>query len=160
MKARWSVIVGLALLCRVPAHGAAADAPPITLAVVVHPSRAETPSLHEIGRIYLRQRKLWRDGSPVIPLNRQSGTPERELFSRYVLGGASARFSDYWNAAYFGGVFPPLVLMSSAAVLHYVAQEPRAIGYVAVSDLDDSVRTVLTIPPAPTHPPAPPAPEQ
>jgi ABC-type phosphate transport system substrate-binding protein len=117
----------------------------VVLAVVVHPSRRETLTAAELGRIYLRKRRFWNDGVPIVPLNREAGSPARELFSVRVLGGESARLASYWNEAYFQGVFPPTVLSSSAAVKRYVASEPRAIGYVDPADVDDSVHVVLIL---------------
>ena len=121
---------------------AAADAP---LAVIAHPSHPERLSTADVARIFLRKRRFWPDGSPIVPLNREPGSDAREAFSHRVLGGDSARWASYWNDAYFNGVFPPAVLSSSAAVKRYVASEPGAIGYVDPADVDDTVRVVLEL---------------
>jgi ABC-type phosphate transport system substrate-binding protein len=92
-----------------------------------------------------RTRRFWRDGTPIVPLNREPGSAAREAFSHQVLGGDSARWASYWNDAYFNGVFPPAVLSSSAAVKRYIASEAGAIGYVDPADVDDTVRVVLEL---------------
>ena len=47
--------------------------------------------------------------------------------------------------AYFNGVLPPATLASDEAVRRFVADEPRAIGYVRREAVDDSVRVVMRI---------------
>jgi ABC-type phosphate transport system substrate-binding protein len=130
----------LALLATRPVG--AGDAP---LVVIVHPSRTDTLGLSDLAGIYLRKRRLWYDGAPIVPLNREAGSAARETFSVRVLGSDSTHLASYWNDAYFNGIFPPAVLSSSAAVKRYVASEPQAIGYIDPADVDDSVRVVLTL---------------
>lgn len=117
-----------------------------TLAVIVHPSHPDRPSRADVERMYLRQRRFWDDGSPVIPLNRGVGVPEREAFSRAILGKDSAQLESYWNEQYFHGVFPPAVVSSSEAMRRYVAADRNAIGYVWNDEVTPDVRVVLTLP--------------
>jgi ABC-type phosphate transport system substrate-binding protein len=137
-------LLAAALLLALLATGrvGAGDTP---LVVIVHPSRTDTVGLSDLAGIYLRKRRLWYDGAPIVPLNRESGSAARETFSTRVLGSDSAHLASYWNDAYFNGIFPPAVLSSSAAVKRYVATEPQAIGYIDPADVDDSVRAVLTL---------------
>jgi ABC-type phosphate transport system substrate-binding protein len=121
------------------------DARDPALVVIVHPSRMESLDLSDVARIYLRKRRLWADGTAIVPLNREAGSGPREVFSVRVLGARTAELASYWNRAYFDGVFPPAVLSSGGAVVRYVANEPRAIGYVAPEEVDGSVRVVLTL---------------
>ena len=135
---RWVAAI-LVLSLAVPATGGT------PLVVIVHPSRTDTPNIDELERIYLRKRRFWSDGSPIVPLNREVGSPEREAFSTRILGTRSTFLASYWNEAYFHGVFPPAVLASGAAVKRYVAADPRAIGYVDADEVDDSVHVVLSL---------------
>lgn len=116
-----------------------------TLAVVAHRDRRATMSVQELSNIYLKKRRFWDDGTPIIPLNREAGSLPRETFSRRILGGASATFVGYWNDEYFHGVFPPTTLSSSDAVKRYVAADLNAIGYVWIDEVDDSVRVLLRV---------------
>ena len=134
------------LLCAVAALIAApivASEP--ALVVIVHRERTAELSPAEVTNIYLRKRRFWDDGAPIVPLNREPGSSARERFSRRLLGAPSADFAAYWNEQYFHGVFPPVTLSSSAAVKRYVASERNAIGYIDVSEADDSVRVVLRV---------------
>jgi len=115
------------------------------LAVIVHPERTATTSIDELAQIYLRRKRFWSDGNPIVPLNLPAGTPLREEFSRSVLRQSEARLAEYWNRQYFYGILPPATLASTDAVLRYVASERNAIGYVPVSEADDSVRVVLRL---------------
>jgi ABC-type phosphate transport system substrate-binding protein len=118
------------------------------LVVIVHGSRQASLSLAELARIYLRQRRHWSDGEPIVPVNREAGSAARRLFVTRVFGADARRLTVYWNQQYFRGVLPPATLASDEAVRRFVAGEPRAIGYVAVSAADPSVRVVLRLPDA------------
>lgn len=124
----------------------AAGAPPATpLAVIVHRERRAAPSLDEVAQIYLKRKRHWDDGAPIVPLNLPAGTPYRAAFSQAVLRQGEARLADYWNRQYFYGILPPATLASTDAVLRYVATEPNAVGYVPASEVNDSVRVVLRL---------------
>lgn len=117
-----------------------------TLAVVVHPSRADRPSRTDLERMYLRQRRFWDDGSPIVPLNRAAGAAERDAFSHAIFAKDGAQLETYWNEQYFHGVFPPTVVSSSEAMRRYVATDRNAIGYLWSDEVTEAVRVVLTLP--------------
>jgi ABC-type phosphate transport system substrate-binding protein len=138
--------VAVVLVLLVLLAPAAAEEPRMRIAVVVHPSRTVEITADALRQIYLRRKRFWEDGAPIVPLNLAAGMPLRDAFSRRVLGESEARIADYWNRQYFYGVLPPATLASTQAVLRYVASDPNAVGYVAAADVDDSVRTVLSLP--------------
>ncbi len=115
------------------------------LAVIVHPSRVVALSADDIVRIFLKKRRLWDDGQPVVPINQEAGSLPRERFTQQIFGTDSSRLGTYWNEQYFHGILPPITLSSSAAVKRYVAGDRNAIGYVELSQTDDSVRVVLRL---------------
>ena len=129
----------LALLAPTRGAGEAVD----IVVIIVHPRRTSQLSLEDVAQIYLKRRRFWDDGSPVVPLNLPSGTPLRERFSRVVLRDSEARLVEYWNRQYFYGIFPPATLASTEAVRRYVASDPNAIGYLPASEVDGFVRAVL-----------------
>jgi len=125
-----------------------AEPPPAPDAVAVVVGRASTRteiSRDDLRDIYLRRQRLWSDGAPVIPVNLPAGNPVREEFSRIVLGRSSQDLATHWNARYFEGIRPPIVLASATAVCAYVGAEPAAIGYLPVKDLDPTCRVLLTL---------------
>jgi len=115
------------------------------LVIVVHPERAAALDIEDVARIYLRKRRFWGDGTPIVALNREPGTAARVAFSRRVLHADPPRLQAYWDQQYFAGIFPPSVLSSGAAVKRYVAADRAAIGYIEWSEVDDSVRVVLKV---------------
>ena len=115
------------------------------LVVIVHPSRADTPSREDVARIYLGRQRFWTDGSAIVALNLPAGAPLRERFSEALLHRDSAHLAAYWNEQYFHGILPPPVLSSTDAVKRYVASNPRAIGYIDATQVDDSIRAVTRI---------------
>jgi ABC-type phosphate transport system substrate-binding protein len=120
-----------------------ADEP--VLAIIVNRERATDLRLEDVASVFLKKRCFWEDGAPIVALNRQPGSVAREIFSRRVLGTDSTRLAAYWNEQYFQGIFPPAILESSAAVKRYVAADRNAIGYIEASEVDDSVRVVLSV---------------
>src|SRR5439155_890460 len=95
----------------------------------VHPERAAALDIEDVARIYLRKRRFWGDGTPIVALNREPGTVARVAFSHGVLHADPPRLQAYWDQQYFAGIFPPSVLSSGAAVKRYVAADRAAIGY-------------------------------
>jgi hypothetical protein len=118
--------------------------PPIAI-VVGRGSAVTGVSLDELREIYLRRRRAWPSGLAVLPINLPADVELRQRFSRRVLGRAPADLLSYWNARYFEGVKPPLVLLTPAAVRAYLQRQPEAIGYLPASEADDTLRVVLEL---------------
>jgi ABC-type phosphate transport system substrate-binding protein len=127
-------------LWTVPVSGA-----DVAIAVVVHPGRSVQLTVEELRAIYLKQRTLWSDGTPITAINRDAGTAVRETFSTRVIGRSSEALAAYWNERYIEGVFPPSTLASDEAVLRYVAAHPNAIGYVARRAADRTVHVAVEL---------------
>lgn len=139
---------GRAVATVVMAVVVAASAQAGEMVVIVHPDRAKgldsNPlGLSDIVQIYLRQRRFWNDGTTIFPVNREAGSVSRERFAKTVFGAESRSQVAFWNREYFRGVLPPITLASDAAVRRFVAAEPRAIGYIPLDLVDDSVRVAF-----------------
>ena len=115
------------------------------LVVIVHADRNLQLTRTELAQIYLKRRRFWENGEPIVPVNRNSVSAARDLFVRQVFAGDTRRLEVYWNRQYFEGVLPPATLASDEAVKRFVASERRAIGYIASNLVDESVRAVLRI---------------
>jgi len=137
------LFTSLCILATVLASAAGGGDPRI--AVIVHRERRDTLDVRDVAAIYLRKRRFWEDGAPIIALNREAGNPLREAFSRKVLGTTSAQLSGYWNEQYFHGILPPATLSSSESTKRFVAQEPNAVGYVELEIADASVRVAIVL---------------
>lgn len=121
------------------------------LVVITHPSRAIAVDVEDLRRIFLKQRRFWPDGNPIVPIN-QEGGPGREAFDRLVLQTEPGQLGAYWDRRYFEGVFPPITLASDEAVRRYVASKPNAIGYVDGHAVDASVHAAFRLPLRPGAP--------
>lgn len=115
------------------------------LAVIVNPARKASPDDAWLRLVYLKQRRDWEDGEPIVPVNRESGSAARQAFADRILRLSPNRLTSYWNERYFDGVLPPITFDSDRAVVRYVASEPNAIGYVAPDAVDESVKVVLML---------------
>lgn len=138
--ARRILTLALALALLAPAPRAD-EAERIT--VVVNPARRVDLSVEDVSQIYLRRKRFWDDGTPIVPLNLPSGAPLRERFSALVLRQGEKPLNDYWNRQYFSGIFPPTTLATTEAVRRYVAADANAIGYLPASEVNASVRVLL-----------------
>jgi len=140
MRTLTAALVGLILFA-----SAEAWADSLVLAVIASPSRSDKLDRTDVARIYLRTRRFWSDGSPIVPLNLEAESPTRVAFTSRVFSLDPEHLAAHWNAQYFNGIFPPTVLTTAAAVKRYVAADPRAIGYIDLRDIDDTVRVVLRL---------------
>jgi hypothetical protein len=116
------------------------------LIVIVHPSRAAALTPSDVRAIYLKQRRFWEDGAEIVPINREAGSPPRELFSTKIFGRGSRDLAPFWNQRYFeAGEFPPPTLASDDAVIRFVAGNRNAIGYVLAEEVGTAVHAALTL---------------
>jgi ABC-type phosphate transport system substrate-binding protein len=112
------------------------------IAVIVNTQRTTKLDREEIAQIFLKKRRFWDDGTPMLPVNQNAGSAARASFDTAVFGAGARRLSVYWNHAYFRGVLPPATLASDEAVRRFVVSEPRAIGYIRAGVVDASVRVI------------------
>ena len=138
-------VILAAVLLLLPLATAAVPEERAAIAVIVHPSRTAALSSDLLGQIYLRRKRFWDDGTPIVPLNLSAGAALRRRFADVVLRQSEARLADYWNRQYFYGILPPPTLASTEAVRRYVAADPNALGYVPAAEVDDSVRVILRL---------------
>ena len=143
---RLAVLFAAQVLLAAQALSAERDAPSPAIAVIVgHTSFVTDVSKDQLRELYLRRQRLWPNGARAIPINLPPDSHVRERFARLVLGRSSEDLIAYWNARYFEGVTPPVVLPSASAVRAYLAAEPAAIAYLPVPDVDASCRVLLVL---------------
>jgi hypothetical protein len=132
-----------AALMQLPFPAVAAEEP---IAVIVpHAFNEREPGPQELALIFKRKKLAWDDGTRIQAVNLPSDHPARRMFSQRILRSTPEAQTQYWNAMYFQGVFPPHVVASPEAMLRYVADTVGAIGYVPGCRLDARVKAVLWI---------------
>ena len=119
------------------------DAEP--LAIVVNRSNPMSEiSLADLRRLYRGQRNRWSNGRRVTLVMRDPGTPEREAILQTLYGVDEDEYRRGFLQAVFTGeaIGAPRVLASPNGVLRFVFNVPGAIGYVRVSEVDATVKTL------------------
>jgi len=138
------LLLGLAVAAHVVAE--AVEPAAAKIAVIVGAKSFVTDvSIDALRELYLRRTRRWPNGAQAIPINLPPDNPVRERFSQVVLGRSTQDIVPYWNARYFEGITPPLVLPSPAAIRAYLAVEPAAIAYVPIEEAQDTDRTLLVL---------------
>ncbi len=126
------------------------------LAVVVNKSNPiDNITKLELKRLVLGEQAAWGAGKKVRVVLRAPGQPEREGVLRSVCGMSENDFNQHLMHANFngetGGV--PVALGSGVAVRQLVMSIPGAIGFLRVSDVNDTVK-VITVDGVPAGQPA------
>jgi len=133
-----ALLIGLALSL------ASATARADVVAVVSAKSAITTLSKSQTADIFLGRVSRFPDGSPAVPIDEAEGSTARETFYSKVAGKSAAQMKAYWSKIIFTGRGqPPKEVTSDAEMKHRLAENPKAIGYIDQSLVDDSVRVVL-----------------
>jgi ABC-type phosphate transport system substrate-binding protein len=127
----------------------APEAPP-RIAVVTHVENT-TPSLSrtELARMFRKTQTEWPDGERCIPIDQMGGSEIRAEFGRIVLEESPDEWKRYWiQQTMTGNARPPIALENSDTVKKYIQKLRGAVGYIYLSEADDTVR-VLAVTDAP-----------
>lgn len=125
-----------------PAGSRAQDA---ALAVVVHPSNAQEGMTRvELCDVLLGERQRWPNGSLIEVFVPPAGSREWRLVLRTVCrtNEASFRRQVAGRRAFGRASRPPQVLVTNEDVQGRVAMSPRAMGFVTVTSLDSTLKTL------------------
>jgi len=112
-------------------------------AVIVHPSNGSTMSKDDISLIYLGKTKQFPNGSAAVPLDRAEGSKIRISFVEHVVGKNENQMKSYWSRLIFTGkgVLPEQV-ESGKDVKKQVASDPKYIGYIDSTLVDETVKVI------------------
>jgi ABC-type phosphate transport system substrate-binding protein len=100
----------------------------------------------QLRKLVLAEQGSWPGGQKVTVVFRTAGVPERDGMLRTICRMSEEDYSQHIMHANFSGDTntPPKVVASAAAVRQAVASTPGAIGFVKMSDVDDTVK-LLTV---------------
>lgn len=129
-----SCIVGMALWLLAPASQA-------QLVVIVSAKSPLTSlSENEVADIYLGR------GAEMMPIDQADDSASRADFYKRVLRKSPAQLRAYWSKLIFTGRGqPPREVADVAAIKKLVSGDSHAIGYIDKSELDSTVKAVLTL---------------
>ncbi|MFZ5896562.1 MAG: hypothetical protein ACOY0T_36240 [Myxococcota bacterium] len=103
-------------------------------------------SRDELRPIFQVTKTRWPNGNAIVPLNLPEENSLRKGFDSAVLGLDPDRVARYWiDRKIRGDGRPPKKLSSPGAVLKAVGKTSGAIGYVAIGDVDASVKVVAKV---------------
>lgn len=130
----WGTSLALLVLASVTLPVSAA---PGGIAIIVNRNNSVTEiSDSDLTAYYLKQKKLWSSGGLVVPINRNEGSPERELFLKRVLSKSSREMASYWiERKQISGDSPPQAVSSDSQVIGFVSSLEGGIGYVSQESL-------------------------
>nr|WP_315212131.1 hypothetical protein [uncultured Duganella sp.] len=81
------------------------------------------------------------------PIDQAEGSPIRADFYRKVADKDAAQVKALWSKLVFTGKgTPPKEYAGNAEVKKAVAADPKAIGYIDKSAVDETVKVILTLP--------------
>lgn len=100
-------------------------------------------SLGTLRRVFRSEHVTDSDGARLVGFNHPSGSRARELFDRVVLGMEPDQVARFWvDQRIRGGARPPRTVASVTLLLEVINRYPGAVGYLALADLDASVRAL------------------
>ncbi|HEY9034459.1 MAG TPA: hypothetical protein VIN71_11015 [Pseudomonadales bacterium] len=115
------------------------------IAVIVNPDNANQLGEREVRQIFLGQIKTFPDGLEAQTLDNMTGALRGDFISK-VLKRNESTMNAYWARMLFTAkAIPPRELADSGAVKKAVADNKNAIGYIDASQVDDSVKVLMTI---------------
>lgn len=115
------------------------------IAVVVNRENpVETLTPRQVSHIYLGRSRIFPTGEWVFPLEREINSAIRADFYKLLNGMSLKRLNAYWARLQFSGqVQPPVVIEESDDLLYQVMNNTRAIAYMALEDVNASVKVIL-----------------
>jgi ABC-type phosphate transport system substrate-binding protein len=134
-----ATLIGLALSLNAGRAGAE------VVAVVSARNPVATMSKNEIVDIFLGKTSRFPDGSAALPIDQAERSPVRDEFYLRFAGKSAAQLKAHWSKIIFTGRGqPPREVADGVEVKRYLAQNPRAIGYIDEKQVDASVKVLLT----------------
>ncbi len=119
------------------ARSAVAD----VVAVVSATSPITALSKNALTDIFLGKATRFPDGTQAVPIDQSAGTAVRDEFYATFAGKTAAQMKAYWSKIIFTGRgLPPRVLSNSKDLKQLLTEDPRAIGYIERSAVDNSIK--------------------
>ncbi|MDQ2645603.1 MAG: hypothetical protein M3020_17430 [Myxococcota bacterium] len=111
--------------------------------VVAKTSPIEELSFFELRRLYLGEDLRGPGGKKLIPLNRDSKSPERVGFDRSVLGLSPEAAARYWiDRRIRGQSGPPKVVEPATVLQRVVARVPFTVTYVRRGEVSAELKII------------------
>lgn len=110
------------------------------VAVVVHPSNADSITQDTVAAIFLGKKKSFPGGSSAVPLVLNDATTDE--FNTKLLGKTSSQLQSYWSKLVFTGKANPPKSVSSAEMIELIKGNPNMIGFVDSANVTGDLKVV------------------
>ena len=128
----------LMLVAGLPAHAQ------VAVVAGAH-SGATALSTDQVAALYLGKMDKTPGIDALVLIDQPETAPAREQLYAKVLGKSAAQVKAAWTRLVFSGKAQlPRELGSAAEVKKFLAGNPNAIGYIEKSDVDSSVKVLLS----------------
>ncbi|HJU98930.1 MAG TPA: hypothetical protein VJ752_00115 [Burkholderiaceae bacterium] len=133
------LLIQASLLCALSATAFSASAETV---VIVNKANPATRMFSEqASQFFLGKSTMF------TPIDQAEGSPIRADFYHKAADKDPAQVKAIWSKIVFTGKgTPPKEYASNAEVKKAVAADPKAIGYIDKSAVDDTVKVILTLP--------------
>lgn len=109
------------------------------IVVIVNPAAANLTK-EQVSDLFLGKIKIYK------PLDLPNSAALKAEFYQKVSGHDLSQVKATWSRLLFTGqAQPPKELPDAAAVKKAVAADPKAVGYIAKADVDDTVKVILEL---------------
>jgi ABC-type phosphate transport system substrate-binding protein len=116
-----------------------------SLGIVLNRSNpVENLSFAELRKIFLGEQSHWSNGRRITVVMLEPGKQERQAVLAQIYRMDDKEFDKHFSPGQQAGEVhaAPKILATSSEVLKFVSNVPGAIGYVRVTEADDSVKVV------------------
>jgi ABC-type phosphate transport system substrate-binding protein len=141
MNLRLLTVIATALVMTSAAQARSED----VVAVVSAKSPVTSLNASQVADIFLGKTSRFPDGSPAVPIDLAEDAPERERFYTHYTGKSPAQLKAHWSKIIFTGRGqPPRQASTGREMKKLLAENPNAIGYMDMSQVDSSVRALAS----------------
>lgn len=117
------------------------------LVVVNHKSALNQISRDEVINLFLGHGRQLVAGVEAQPLDLPNSSSEKAQFYARLTGKSVGEINAYWARLLFSGrAVPPKQMNSPLEVMQLLAGNPRAVGYVARSQLLPAMKIIFELP--------------
>ena len=142
MRNRFWMGFVLSLAAALPHSGRAAEKMVVAIVVDRESPRSDISSA-ELRSIFLGQQREWADGTRIVALEPEAGTPEHEVFNASVLGMEQSAVERYWVDQRMRGIAgAPRVAPTAGSLLKLAGRVRGVIGYVPLQAVDATVKVL------------------
>lgn len=113
--------------------------------VVTHPDNQNEITQKDLYRLYFGKLATLPNGQRLVPIVNNGDEDQLKLFASQVLQRSTQQLRSYWARQLFTGKGkPPVRVDDSTALKELIANNPEFVGYLWESEVDASVRVLLT----------------